>query len=298
MKFGLFIFPTDRSVGAAAVARRGEELGFESFFVPEHSHIPVDRVSTPPMGGPLAPEYARILDPFVALAMAAAVTRRIRLGTAICLVVERDPIWLAKQVATLDLLSGGRFEFGVGAGWNLEEMRNHGTDPSRRFALLRERMRAMETIWNHDEAEFHGDHVDFGPIHSWPKPVQLPRPPVHIGGAGPRVLSRVVDGADGWMPNVHAVRDRLGELVAELHALAAEAGRPPPVVTLLGEGSGPEASLGRAPTVDTLREFAAAGVDRCLFRLPSAGRQEVFAILEHVARVVRAYESRRGDKAL
>jgi len=291
VKFGLFIFPTDQSVGVATVALRGEALGFESCFVPEHSHITVDRQSTPPMGGDLAPEYERIQDPFIALAAAAALTSTIRLGTAVCLVVERDPIWLAKQVATLDLLSGGRFEFGVGGGWNLEEMQNHGTDPSRRFKLLRERTLAMQEIWSMDEAEFHGELVDFGPLRSWPKPVQAPWPPIHIGGAGPRTLRRVVTYADGWMPNVKSVRDDLSALITELRELAAEAGRPRPMVTLLSEGSGPEASLGCAPKLDTLREFAEAGVDRCLFRLPSASEAEVLEIVEDVARVVRDYES-------
>lgn len=289
MKFGLFIFPTDQSATVATVARHGEGLGFESVFVPEHSHIPVQFASPPPMGGTLPAEYSRIVDPFIALAAASAVTTRIRLGTAICLVVERDPIWLAKQVATLDHVSGGRFEFGVGAGWNLEEMRNHGTDPTRRFALMRERMLAMQEIWNHDEAEFHGEHVDFDPIHAWPKPVQLPRPPVHLGGAGPRVFHRVVEYGDGWMPNVSSVRDRLSGLIQELHELAAEAGRPRPIVTLLSEGSDSEASLGRAPKLDTIREFAAAGVDRCLFRLPSDSEPEVLGIIDHVAKVVRDF---------
>ena len=294
MKFGLFIFPTDQSVDATTVARRGEEHGFESLFLPEHSHITVDRQSTPPMGGRLAPEYERIVDPFVALGAAAAVTSRLRLGTAVCLVVERDPIWLAKQVATLDQISGGRFELGIGAGWNLEEMRNHGTEPAHRFKLMRERTQAMQQIWSNDEAEFHGDLVDFGPLRSWPKPFQRPWPPIHVGGAGPNVFQRVARYANGWMPNVSSVRDRLPVLVAELRDLAGEAGRPRPVVTLLSEGSGPAASLGRSPKVDTIREFAHAGVDRCLFRLPSEAEHEVLQIVDHLAKVVGDYEAVRS----
>src|SRR5438876_3694917 len=169
-----------------------EARGFESFFVTEHTHIPASRETPYPAGVPLPPEYWHIHDPFVALASAAAVTERIRLGTAICLVVERDPITTAKEVASLDRLSGGRMIFGVGAGWNLEEMRNHGTDPSTRFGLLRERVEAMKALWTSEEASYHGRHVDFERIWSWPTPLQEPHPPVLVGGNGARVLERVV----------------------------------------------------------------------------------------------------------
>ncbi|HET9772410.1 MAG TPA: TIGR03619 family F420-dependent LLM class oxidoreductase, partial [Acidimicrobiia bacterium] len=178
MRIGITMFPTSYAIRVTDLGRAVEERGFESLFVPEHTHIPTSRRSDWPGGGPLPEEYRHTLDPFAALAAVAAVTERIRLGTGICLVVERDPITTAKEVATLDLLSGGRFEFGVGGGWNLEEMANHGTDPATRFALLRERLLAMREIWTNDEAEFHGRFVDFEPLWQWPKPVQRPHPPV------------------------------------------------------------------------------------------------------------------------
>ncbi len=182
MKFGLTIFPTEASAQPVELARRAEELGFESLFFPEHTHIPVSRETPYPAGGDLPDEYRRIYDPFAALAAAAAVTEKLLLGTGICLIVERDPITTAKEVATVDRLSNGRFLFGVGAGWNLEEMRNHGTDPEQRFRLMRERIEAMKAIWTEDEAAYHGELVDFDPINAWPKPVQRPHPPILMGG--------------------------------------------------------------------------------------------------------------------
>src|ERR671926_1362353 len=192
MKFGVTMFPTRYSIGPAELARAVEERGFESLFFPEHTHIPISRRSPWPGGADLPPEYRETLDPFLALTAAATVTERILLGTGICLVVERDPITTAKEVATLDLLSGGRVLFGIGGGWNREEMENHGTDPKVRFAVMRERIEAMKAIWAEDEAEYHGRHVDFDPIWSWPKPRQRPHPPVLVGGLGEKVLDRVV----------------------------------------------------------------------------------------------------------
>lgn len=286
MEFGVFMFDTDEAIGIVQLSRAAEERGFESVFVPEHSHIPVGFRSTPPMGGELPREYYRLLDPFVALGAAAAVTERIRLGTAVSLVVERDPITLAKEVSSVDQLSGGRFLFGIGAGWNVEEMANHGTDAGSRFKLLRERMEAMQQIWHADEAEYHGQLVDFAPIQAWPKPVQRPWPPVLVGGGGPNVLKRVVRYGDGWLPNVHAVRQDLEERMKELGELAAAAGRERPGVTLMGEGSGPEALLGRQPDLPSLERFAAAGVERCLFRLPPASADEVLPLLDRLADLV------------
>ena len=176
MKFGAFIFPTDYSIDPAELAREVEARGFESLWFPEHTHIPVSRRTPYPGGAELPEEYSHSLDPFVALGAAAAVTERLKLGTGITLVIERDPITLAKEVATLDHISNGRVLFGVGGGWNREEMANHGTDPSRRWKLLRERIEAMKAIWTQDEAEYHGEFVDFDPIWSWPKPVQRPPP--------------------------------------------------------------------------------------------------------------------------
>lgn len=257
MDFGLVLFLTDETVGPVAIGRAAEEAGFESLFVTEHTHIPVSRETPWPGGAQLPREYARTYDPFVALAGIAATTERLKLGTAICLVVEHDPIVLAKQVASLDRLSDGRFLFGVGGGWNREEMRNHGTDPATRFALLRERVLAMQAIWTQDEAAFHGDLVAFDPIWSWPKPVQQPHPAVLLGGDAPATLDRVVEFADGWLPNTRDV-DSLASRIADLRRRCEGAGRARPSVTYYGarrDGA-------------TLEQLADAGVDRCLFVLP------------------------------
>jgi probable F420-dependent oxidoreductase len=264
MDFGVAIFTTDFTIDPARLAAAAEAAGFESLFVPEHTHIPAGR-ETPWPGGPeLPPQYFHLHDPFVALTAAAAATERLRLGTGICLVVERDPIVTAKLVASLDHLSGGRVEFGVGAGWNLEEMSNHGTDPARRFGVLRERCLAMRTIWTEDEPEFHGRHVDFDPIWSWPKPVQRPHPPVLVGGNGAKVHDRVLEYGDAWMPNMKDL-DGLGERIAELRRRGEEAGRGRIGVTYFGAREDDE----------QVERLAEAGVDRCLFMLPPRGEDEV-----------------------
>ncbi|HEX2171199.1 MAG TPA: TIGR03619 family F420-dependent LLM class oxidoreductase, partial [Dehalococcoidia bacterium] len=186
MRYGVGIIPADYAIDPVSLGRAAEDLGFESIFLPEHSHIPVSR-RTPFPSGPVLPDaYRRVIDVFVALGAIAAATKNLKLGTSVCLVIERDPIVTAKQVASLDHLSGGRLIFGVGGGWNREEMEDHGTDPRLRWKILRERCLAMKEIWTRDEAEFHGEFVDFGPIWSWPKPVLTP--PVLIGGEGPTVL--------------------------------------------------------------------------------------------------------------
>ncbi|HEV3229956.1 MAG TPA: LLM class F420-dependent oxidoreductase, partial [Solirubrobacteraceae bacterium] len=195
------MFPTDYSIGPAELARLVEERGFESLFFPEHTHIPASRDTPYPAGGDLPQEYWHTYDPFVALTAAAAATERLRIATGICLVIERDPITTAKEVASIDRLSGGRFLFGVGAGWNVEEMANHGTDFRHRFGVMREHVEAMKAIWTEDEASYHGKYVDFDRILSWPKPLQQPHPPVIVGGNGERVLERVIAFGDEWMPN-------------------------------------------------------------------------------------------------
>jgi probable F420-dependent oxidoreductase len=275
MNFGVSIFPTRYSIGPAELARAVEERGFESLFVPEHTHIPTSRRSPWPGGPDLPDEYRETLDPFLALTAAAMATERLLLGTGICLVVERDPITTAKEVATLDLLSGGRFLFGVGGGWNREEMEHHGTDPVRRFAVLRERVLAMKEIWTHDEAEFHGEHVNFDPLWQWPKPVQQPHPPVLVAGNGPGTLDRVVDYGDGWIPIPGRGAVQLGEGTALLRRLAAERGRPPIPVTVFGT----------RPEREVIDHYAAAGVDRVLFRLPSVATAEALTLLDTYANI-------------
>jgi probable F420-dependent oxidoreductase len=256
--YGLAIFPTETSAQPVELALRAEELGFESLWFPEHTHIPASRATPYPAGGELPEEYRQLYDPFLGLTAAAAVTERLLVGTGICLVVEHDPIVLAKEVATIDRISNGRFLFGVGAGWNLEEMANHGTEPESRFALMRERIEAMKLIWTEDEASFHGDHVDFDAIWSWPKPVQSPYPPVLMGGNSGAALQRAVDVADGWMPNPETRMSVLAERVTDLQRRAEEAGREPLPVTFYGV----------KPDPDSLAAYEKAGVNRAIFYLP------------------------------
>src|SRR5919198_4403771 len=232
MDFGVSYFPTDESIEPAELARLAEERGFESVFVTEHTHIPASRETDYPAGGELPREYWRIHDPFVALTTMAAATERIRVGTAICLLVERDPISTAKEVASLDRLSGGRMLFGIGAGWNLEEMRNHGTDPAKRFRILRERVEACKEIWTQEEATYHGEFVNFDRIVCRPAPLQEPHPPILVGGYGPKVLDRVLAYGDGWFPNRIPPDDAMIARVEELQRRGQEAGRGPIPVSL------------------------------------------------------------------
>lgn len=273
MDLGLTMFPTDYSIGPAELARLAEGRGFESLFFPEHTHIPASRRTPYPAGGELPREYSHLLDPFIALTAAAAATERLRIGTGICLIIERDPITTAKEVASIDLLSGGRFVFGIGAGWNEEEMENHGTDPKRRFGLMRERVEAMKAIWTSDEAAYHGEHVDFDEIWSWPKPVQDPHPPILVGGNSDAALRRVVRFGDGWMPNPETRLSALPERIETLQRLASEAGRDRIPVTFFG----------LKPDRDALARFADAGVDRGLFLLPPASRAELEPLIDGYA---------------
>src|SRR5262249_14118358 len=204
MDFGALMFFTDYAISAVDLAKALEERGFESVWAPEHSHIPTSRKTPFPGGGELPKRYYDAMDPFVSLTAAAIATSRLRVGTGVCLVAQRDPIQTAKLVASIDQVSGGRFLFGVGAGWNAEEMANHGTRFATRFKLMRERVEAMRAIWTSSRAEYHGDLVDFSPIIAWPKPVQKPSPPVHVGGAFPHAARRAIRYGDGWIP--HASR--------------------------------------------------------------------------------------------
>ena len=269
MLFGVSIFATDYSISPIELGRAAEDHGFESLFLPEHTHIPVSRRSPWPGGPELPKEYWHSIDPFVALGAVAAATERLRLGTGVCLVIERDTITLAKEVASLDQISGGRFLFGIGGGWNYEEMENHGTNPKTRWRRLREQVLAMKQIWTQDEATYHGEFVNFDPIWQWPKPVQKPHPPVLVGGSGPRTLQRVVEYGDSWMPIAGRAEIPIEDKMAELNQLAAEAGRGPIPVTLFNVRPDPKA----------LERFAKAGVERCIFGLPAAGADAVLPIL-------------------
>jgi probable F420-dependent oxidoreductase len=273
------MFPTDDGIDVTRFGRAVEERGFESLFFPEHTHIPVSRQSPWPGGANLPDHYRHTLDPFAALGAVAAVTERIRLGTGICLVVQRDPITLAKEVATVDLLSDGRMLFGVGGGWNREEMVHHGTNPARRFEVMRERILAMEAIWASDVAEFHGEFVDFEPIWQWPKPVQQPRPPVLIAGNGTRTIDRVLEFGDGWLPMPNRGPLSLAEGMAQLRQRADAAGRAVPPVTVFGIEPDPVAIEG----------YMAAGVERCLVRIGSGSEGEVLTELDERAKLVAQF---------
>ena len=279
MKFGITMFPTDYAMGPGELAREVEAHGFESLFFPEHTHIPASRKSPWPGGPDLPKEYSHTLDLFVALTAAATATERLLVGSGICLVIERDPITLAKEVASLDFVSGGRALLGIGAGWNLEEMENHGTDPARRWRRMRETIEAMKAIWANDEGEYHGELIDFDPIWQWPKPVQDPHPPVIIGGDGPTTLKRVARYGDGWMPIDGRNRADFGPAIAELNDLAAEAGRGPMTVSLFGGGSDPA----------RIEKHAKAGVDRIVFLVPPAPADVVIPKLEGYARLAEQF---------
>jgi probable F420-dependent oxidoreductase len=255
MELAIGMVATDDGVDPREVARTAESAGFEALFLADHTHIPVSLETPYPMPpyGDLPREYFRVCDPLVTLAAIASVTTTLRLGTGICLVVERDPIILAKQVATLDVLSGGRVLFGVGAGWNREEMRNHGTDFGTRMQLMRERVEAIKTIWTSDEAEYHGRFVDFDPIFSWPKPAQQPHPPVLVGGNGTKVLDRVLAFGDGWLPGHQRDLAALGARIDELQERAAEAGRAPIPVSIF------------VARPESLEAYAEMGVERAVF---------------------------------
>jgi probable F420-dependent oxidoreductase len=280
MELGLAILLTDYSVQPARLGSLAEERGFESLFLAEHTHIPVSRETPYPGGTELPREYSHTIDPFVGLAAAAAVTERLKLGTGVCLVNQRDPIVTAKEVATLDHISNGRFLFGVGAGWNKEEMRNHGIDPGTRWGQMRERVAAMKAIWTEDEAEYHGRYVDFDPIWSWPKPVQKPHPPVLVGGVGDKVLDRVVAYGDEWIPNRVKSPEALGERIAELERRAQAAGRERIPVTVFGAKR----------ELRLLERLRAAGVTRALFYVRPEEPDEVERQLDELGEVAAGWD--------
>ncbi len=260
MIFGISTFVTDETPTPAEIGRLVEERGFDSLFVAEHPHMPRDSVRD------VERKYYRSLDPFVTLTAAAAATTTLRLGFGIMLLPQRDPITTAKAIASLDYVSGGRVEVGLGAGWNTPEIENHGTPFGQRFGVMRERAEAMKAIWTQDEASYHGKHVNFDTIMSWPKPVQRPHPPLWIGGLGEKVIDRVLRYGDGWFPNSRDPEgDRLGERVADLRRRGEEAGR----------GRIPVTAFGVAIDEAVVGQFDSAGVDRVLFMLPSAERAEV-----------------------
>ena len=276
MDIGVTLFVTDQSIRPDVLAREVEDRGLESVWYPEHTHIPVSRRTPYPGGGELAEEYKRTLDPFVAIAAGAAVTTRLGFGTGICLVAQRDPIVLAKEVATVDLLAGGRFSFGIGFGWNRDEMEDHGVDPRHRRSLGREKVLAMKALWTEDEASFEGDHVHLPPSWQWPKPVQRPHPPILIGGAaGPTLFRHVAEYGDGWIPIGGAgVKDQL----PVLRTAAEEAGRDPASIDVVIF-----AALGDPAKIDYYRSL---GIRRTILNLPSAQADEVLPLLDQYAKLL------------
>jgi probable F420-dependent oxidoreductase len=279
MKFGVMMFPTDQSIRPDELAREAEERGFESVFYPEHTNIPVGRRTPWPGGGDLPEEYRRLHDPFIALTAAAAATSTIKLGTGISLVAQHDPVVLAKTIASLDVLSGGRFIFGVGFGWNEDEMEQHGVDPRYRRSIVREKVLAIKSLWTQEVGTFDGRFVHVAPTWSWPKPVQRPHPPILIGGAGTETVFRhVVEWADGWMP-IGGRFDVLGRVDA-LRRAAADAGRDPGSIEITIFGAPREAEV--------MERYAEAGVSRVIFGLPPAPRDTVLPALDRRAAVLAA----------
>jgi len=278
MEIGLTLFATDLSMSPAALAPEAEARGFHSLYVAEHTHIPTSRRTPPPSGeAELPEEYRRTLDPYVALAAAAAVTARIRLGTGIALVAQHDTIALAKQIATLDQVADGRFVLGIGYGWNREEMESHGIEVKRRRALVREKMLAMQALWSREVAEYRGEFVRFEPSWQWPKPVQQPRPRVLIGGgAGPTLFSHVAEYADGWMPIGGA---GLREAVPALRRAMEQRGRDADALHVV--------PMGVLPDREKLAYYTSIGVTEAVLRLPSAPRDEVMPVLDEYAKYLQ-----------
>lgn len=273
MRCGIATFVTDDGIGPADLGRACEERGFDSVFLAEHSHIPASRATPYPAGGDLPVKYYRTLDPFVALAAMAPVTERLLLGTGVALIAQRDPIHTAKEVASLDLVSGGRAVLGVGVGWNREEMRDHGTDPGTRGRLVDERLGAIRALWTSEPAEFHGEFVDFGPAYLRPKPAQQPHPPIYVGG-GERAFARVVRYGDAWLAN-GVPADRLG---AQWDRLQLRAGRDVPVSVYNAAG-----------TAEATEGYALLGIDRVLFALATMPAAETLAELDRLAELAAAY---------
>ena len=277
MKIGVSMFATDFAMRIDVLAREAEARGFESLFVPEHTHIPTSRRSPWPGGAALPKAYWHALDPFVSLMAAAAATEKLRIGTGICLLTERDPLITAKEVASLDVLSNGRVEFGIGAGWNAEEMENHGTVFETRFRLMTERAKAIKTIWQEEAPEFHGEFVDFDPVWSYPKPVQEPNPPILIGGESVHTLRRIVEFGDGWFPRARGGFDP-AENLARLKSVADAAGRDMATLSISVSGAPADAQV-----LDRYRE---AGIHRAVLILPSAGEDEVLPVLDRYAQLL------------
>lgn len=281
MKFGASMFFTDYAIAPGELAATLEQRGFDSVWAPEHSHIPVSRKTPFPAGGDLPKKYYDAMDPFVALAAAAATTKTLKLGTGVCLVAQRDPIQTAKLVASLDQVSGGRFLFGIGNGWNQDEMENHGTAFATRHKRARENIEAMKEIWTKDVAEYHGELVDFGPMNAWPKPVQKPHPPIYVGGAFPYSARRTIRYADGWLPQAARKGSyrQIADMIPEFHRMAEEAGRDPNSIAITVWHSRKDADL--------IKRYQDLGVERVVFPLESDTADKLLPVIDDIADLMR-----------
>ena len=275
MRFGVATFITDYGIRPDVLGRALEERGFDSLFIAEHSHIPVSRESPWPEGGELPRRYYRTLDPFVALTAVAAGTTRLVLGTGIALLPQRDVIHTAKQVASLDVVSYGRFAFGVGVGWNREEMRNHGTDPTTRGALINEQLAALKQIWTTEQAEYHGEHVDFDPIYLWPKPVQQPHPPIYLGGESAAALRRLATYGDAWLPRAHTAPEE----IVRVRKWLADQGRDGVPFTVFAADTDERRLAG----------YVDAGVDEITLMLDTLPEAETLRALDELTAVAAAH---------
>jgi probable F420-dependent oxidoreductase len=274
MRVGAFYFPADYGINMAELAKALEDRGFDSLFVPEHTHIPASRKSPFPGGGELPKRYSHTHDPFVALSFAAAATKKLKLGTGILLVPQHEPIVTAKAIASLDQLSGGRFVFGIGGGWNVEEMENHGAKYQTRFKQMREHVLAMKELWTKEEASYDGEFVKFDRVWSWPKPAQQPHPPIILGGETDHTLRRVIEYCDGWFPRPRGGFDVV-KGVAHLRQMAEKAGRDPSTITTIVFGSANDAKV--------LESYDKAGIQSALLAIPDDSRDEILRYLDKIA---------------
>ena len=281
MKFSASMFFTDYSMGPAELAQALEARGFEALWAPEHSHIPLTRKTPFIFGGELPKKYYDVMDPFVSLTAAAVATKTLKIGTGVCLITQRDPIQTAKLVASVDQISNGRFLFGVGNGWNQDEMEDHGQVFATRHKLARERIEAMKAIWTSSKAEYHGEFVNFDPMMTWPKPVQKPHPPILVGGAFPYSARRAIRYGDGWMPQVtEYAKQELADVIPLFRKMAIEANRDPDSI--------PITVWGRGPDVEQMKRYRDLGVDRVATSLDSEKADKILPVLDRWAEVMRA----------
>jgi probable F420-dependent oxidoreductase len=280
LNFGASMFFTDYSMAPGELGKALEERGFESVWAPEHSHIPLSRKTPFPAGGDLPKKYYDAMDPFVTLTMAAAATKTLKVGTGVCLVAQRDPIQTAKLVASIDTVSGGRFLFGIGNGWNRDEMEDHGTDFTQRHKLARERVEAMKAIWTQSKAEYHGEFVNFDPMMTWPKPVQKPHPPVIVGGAFPYSARRAIRYGDGWIPQAsRGAYSEIADMIPEFRKMATEAGRDASKIEITVWFPKKDADL--------MKRYQDLGVSRVVFNVESEKADTILPVIDGWATLMR-----------